>query len=79
MAVKAIRTAIDICGIDKLMWGSDYPRTMTAITYDMSKDFVEKSDGLSEEEKRKFLGENAEKFYGFGKLDVPKKIINMVE
>ena len=78
-AVKAIRTAIDICGIDKLMWGSDYPRTMTAITYDMSKDFVEKSDNLSEEEKRKFLGENAEKFYGFGKLDVPKKIINMVE
>lgn len=78
-AVKAIRTAIDICGIDKLMWGSDYPRTMTAITYDMSKDFVEKSDDLSEEEKRKFLGENAEKFYGFGKLDVPKKIINMVE
>ena len=78
-AVKAIRTAIDICGIDKLMWGSDYPRTMTAITYDMSKDFVEKSDGLSEEEKRKFLGENAEKFYGFGKLDVPEKIINMVE
>lgn len=78
-AVKAIRTAIGICGIDKLMWGSDYPRTMTAITYDMSKDFVEKSDGLSEEEKRKFLGENAEKFYGFGKLDVPEKIINMVE
>mgnify|MGYP005760371757 FL=1 len=78
-AVKAIRTAIDICGIDKLMWGSDYPRTMTAITYDMSKDFVEKSDDLSEEEKRKFLGENAEKFYGFGKLDVPEKIINMVE
>ncbi len=78
-AVKAIRTAIDICGIDKLMWGSDYPRTMTAITYDMSKDFVEKSDNLSEEEKRKFLGENAEKFYGFGKLDIPEKIINMVE
>lgn len=78
-AVKAIRTAINICGIDKLMWGSDYPRTMTAITYDMSKDFVEKSDGLSEEEKRKFLGENAEKFYGFGKLDIPEKIINMVE
>lgn len=78
-AVKAIRTAIDICGIDKLMWGSDYPRTMTAITYDMSKDFVEKSDDLSEEEKRKFLGENAEKFYGFGKLNVPEKIINMVE
>ena len=78
-AVKAIRTAIDICGIDKLMWGSDYPRTMTAITYDMSKDFVEKTTELSEEEKRKFLGENAEKFYGFPELAVPDKIINMVE
>ena len=78
-AVRAIRTAIDICGIDKLMWGSDYPRTMTAITYDMSKDFIEKTTKLSEEEKRKFLGENAEKFYGFPKLDIPEKIINMVE
>lgn len=78
-AVKAIRAAIDICGIEKLMWGSDYPRTMTAITYDMSKDFVEKTHELSEEEKRKFLGENAEKFYGFGSLAIPEKIINMVE
>lgn len=78
-AVRAVRTAIDICGIDKLMWGSDYPRTMTAITYDMSKDFVEKTTELSEEEKRKFLGENAERFYGFPKLAVPDKIINMVE
>ena len=52
-AVRAIRTAVDICGIDKLMWGSDYPRTMTAITYDMSKDFIEKTTELSEEEKKK--------------------------
>lgn len=78
-AVQAIRTAIDICGVDKLMWGSDYPRTMTAITYDMSKDFIEKSKKLTEEEKRKILGENAKQFYGFGNLDIPEKIINMVE
>ena len=78
-AVKAIRTAIDICGIDKLMWGSDYPRTMTAITYLMSQDFIEKTDKLTEEEKRKFLGENAKKFYGFSDLKVPEKVINMVE
>lgn len=78
-AVQAIRTAIDICGVDKLMWGSDYPRTMTAITYDMSKDFIEKSKELTEEEKRKILGENAKQFYGFGNLDIPEKIINMVE
>ena len=35
-AIKAIKEAIDICGIDKLMWGSDYPRTMVEITYKMS-------------------------------------------
>ena len=78
-AIQAIRKAIDICGIDKLMWGSDYPRTMTAITYDMSKDFIEKTSELSEEEKRKFLGENAKKFYGFPELAVPEKLLNMVE
>ena len=78
-AVKAIRTAIQICGIDKLMWGSDYPRTMTAITYLMSRDFIEKTDELTEEEKRKLLGENAKRFYGFSELKVPEKVINMVE
>ena len=61
------------------MWGSDYPRTMTAITYDMSKDFIEKTTELSEEEKKKFLGENARAFYGFEELEVPEKITNMVE
>ncbi|MGN1345744.1 MAG: amidohydrolase family protein, partial [Eubacteriales bacterium] len=30
-AVRAIREAADICGFDKLMWGSDYPRTMVEI------------------------------------------------
>ncbi len=64
-AVDAILEARDICGIDKLMWGSDYPRTMTAITYRMSQDFIIKSDKLTAEEKEKFLGLNAAKFYGF--------------
>ena len=78
-AIAAIREAIDICGIHKLMWGSDYPRTMTAITYAMSKDFIEKSDTLTQEEKNLFLGENAARFYGFDPLPVPEKVINMVE
>lgn len=78
-AIAAIREAIDICGIHKLMWGSDYPRTMTAITYAMSKDFIEKSDALTEEEKELLLGENAARFYGFANLPVPEKVINMVE
>lgn len=78
-AIRAIRESIDICGVDKLMWGSDYPRTMTAITYLMSKDFIEKTDALTAEEKAKLLGENAKRFYGFDELPVPEKIINMVE
>ena len=64
-AVRAIREAIDIAGIDKLMWGSDYPRTITAITYRMSYDFVLKSDELTDAEKESFLGGNARRFYGF--------------
>lgn len=78
-AICAIRKAIEICGAEKLMWGSDYPRTMTAITYDMSKDFIEKTSALSEDEKNKILGENAKGFYGFADLEIPEKIINMVE
>ncbi len=78
-AVEAINEAASLVGFDKLMWGSDYPRTMTAITYKMSFDFVVKTDKISEENKRLFLGENAKKFYGFGNLETPKKIKNMVE
>lgn len=78
-AVAAIREAIDLVGADKLMWGSDYPRTITAITYRMSYDFVLKTEELTHEEKAKFLGLNAEKFYGFKNLvDLPY-IKNMSE
>ena len=78
-AVRAIRTAIDLAGMDKLMWGSDYPRTITAITYRMSYDFVLKSDELSDLEKEHFLSLNAEKFYGFKNLISLPYIKNMSE
>lgn len=78
-AIQAIAKAIEICGAKKIMWGSDYPRTMTAITYDMSKDFIEKTSLLSEEDKQKLLGENAKGFYGFSDLEIPERIKNMVE
>lgn len=78
-AVRAIKEAADMVGMEKLMWGSDYPRTITAITYKMSYDFVIKSDMLSESEKRMFLGENAEKFYGFTNLPDLPYIKNMSE
>ena len=73
-AIDAVLEARDICGIEKLMWGSDYPRTMTDITYIMAVRFIAESDKLTEDEKRAFLGGNAERFYGFkGLAPLPEK------
>ncbi|MBR4586616.1 MAG: amidohydrolase [Bacteroidales bacterium] len=78
-AVRAIRRAADEVGMDKLMWGSDYPRTITAITYRMSCDFILKSPELSPEDKAAFLGGNARSFYGFRDLPELPYIKNMSE
>lgn len=78
-AIKSIREASDLVGMERLMWGSDYPRTITAITYKMSYDFVTKSNELTEQEKCMFLGENAVKFYGFKNLPELPYIKNMSE
>ncbi|MCD7848813.1 MAG: amidohydrolase [Parabacteroides sp.] len=78
-AIRAIREAAELVGIGKLMWGSDYPRTIAAITYRMSYDFIVKSDLLDEEEKSLFLGRNAERFYGFNDLVELPYIKNMSE
>ena len=78
-AVKAIREAADEVGMDKLMWGSDYPRTITAITYRMSYDFILKTNELTEFEKEQFLGLNAVNFYNIKtQIDLPY-IKNMSE
>ena len=78
-AVRAIKEATELVGMEKLMWGSDYPRTITAITYRMSYDFINKTTELSMYDKRLFLGENAKQFYGFGKLPHLPYIKNMSE
>ena len=78
-AVRAIREAADEVGMDKLMWGSDYPRTITAITYRMSYDFILKTDELTEQETEQFLGLNAAGFYNIKtEIDLPY-IKNMSE
>lgn len=78
-AIRAIQEAADLVGWEHLMWGSDYPRTITAITYRMSYDFILKSASLTDSEKRLFLGENAHRFYRFRDLvDLPY-IKNMSE
>ena len=78
-AIKAIREAADLVGYEKLMWGSDYPRTITAITYKMSYDFITKSEEILESDKRLFLGLNAQTFYCFKNLPELPYIKNMSE
>ncbi|MGB4672262.1 MAG: amidohydrolase family protein [Bacteroidaceae bacterium] len=63
-AIRAILEAASEVGMEKLMWGSDYPRTITAITYRMSYDFILKSREMSIRDKELFLGLNAARFYG---------------
>ena len=77
-AVKAILEAADVCGFDKLMFGSDYPRTMVEITYKMSFRFILESDLLSDNEKELFLYKNAKDFYKFTHLEECAKIENML-
>ncbi len=77
-AIKSIKEAADICGIEKLMWGSDYPRTMVEITYKMSFDFVLKSKEMTDIEKLLFLSENAVNFYGFDNVKEQEIIPNML-
>ena len=78
-AIRSIKEAADWVGMDRLMWGSDYPRTITAITYKMSYDFVSKSKELTEDEKTMFLGQNALGFYGFNNLPKLPYMKNMSE
>ncbi len=78
-AVRSILDAASWVGFDRLMWGSDYPRTITAITYRMSYDFVSRSPELTADEKALFLGGNACRFYGFKNLPQLPYIKNMSE
>lgn len=78
-AIRAFREAADLVGWDRIMWGSDYPRTITAITYRMSYDFITKSTELTAQQKALILGGNAERFYGFKNLIELPYIKNMSE
>jgi len=77
-AIDAILEARDICGMEKLMWGSDYPRTMTDITYKSAVRFILDTPKMTEKEKRMFLGENAVKFYRLEGLKPLPNILNML-
>lgn len=77
-AINAILQASEICGFNKLMWGSDYPRTMVEITYKMSFVFITKSSKIRAEDKENFLYKNAQDFYGFKNMQPVLPVKNML-
>jgi predicted TIM-barrel fold metal-dependent hydrolase len=53
-----------VIGVENLMWGSDYPHDEG--TFPHSREVIERTfEGIPEDEKRKMVGENAAKLYGF--------------
>ena len=64
-ALETIKKAASEVGYSKLMWGSDWPRTMVDFTYRQSLDFIREDDSIDEFDKELFLGKNAANLYGF--------------
>lgn len=63
-AQRKIQQAVRHSGSDKIMWGSDYPRTMVDFTYRQSLEFVINGCRfLNGKEKAGFLGGNAARLY----------------
>lgn len=77
-ALEAIRKAADTVGIDRLMWGSDWPRTMVDFTYRQSIQFLRQSDAFDNEEKRKLLGNNATLLYAIVPPSHPRDPIPLI-
>jgi predicted TIM-barrel fold metal-dependent hydrolase len=77
--MKAIGAAVAAVGMEKLMWGSDWPRTMVDFTYRQSLDFVAESGEFSEGEKSAFLGGNAARLYGLSGIDESARLALITE
>jgi len=63
---QALQHAVDICGADKISWGSDYPRPGLVVdaSYKQQLEFITvECDFLSEEQRAAILGGTADKVY----------------
>lgn len=77
-ALAAIVRAKQEVGIEKLMWGSDWPRTMIDFTYRQSIDFIRSATDLTEHEKALLLGDNACRLYWLDKPKSPRRPVALV-
>ncbi len=62
-AQRLAREFLDLCGPDKLMWGSDVPGTLDHATYAQQIRMLEESGLFSDGEKRRIFRDTAEKVY----------------
>ena len=62
-AADYLRTAADIVGADKLMWGTDAPYAATQDSYEHLTDYLTKSDKFTQEELENIYYNNAKKVY----------------
>ena len=62
-----VREAVEMIGVDRLMWGTDIPGLLRHATYQQLLDFVARHcDFLSQDDLEKVLGGNAWQVYGGG-------------
>jgi predicted TIM-barrel fold metal-dependent hydrolase len=77
-AIDAIHRAKEAVGIEKLMWGSDWPRTMIDFTYRQSIDFLRKDSSLTDPEKTMLLGGNAAGLYRLPEPQIERRAVRCV-
>lgn len=64
-AAHVIEKAAATVGVEKLLWGSDYPRTLTDLTYQQQIEVVSLGcRNLSESDRERILGLNVERLLG---------------
>jgi L-fuconolactonase len=61
---RYLQHAVDCFGIDRLLYGSDWPVCLLAASYSQQFEVIERFfDSFSASDKQKVFGENAERFY----------------
>ena len=71
-ALSYVRRAVELIGIDKLMWGTDIPGLFGQATYTQLLQMYQQHSGFSSDELRRFLGQTALDVYGGAAL-TPRK------
>ena len=60
---KILKTVKETVGMDRIMWGSDFPTVMLQCTYSQSLEYITRHcDFLTEDDFEKLLGKNARRF-----------------